>query len=276
MDTPTPHIPKRSLGQNFLTSEAAIFKMMEAGAVGAGDTILEIGPGKGALTKDMLSRGASVVAIEMDPALVAVLQETFATEIADGRLHIVQGDALEVTDDELAGLVPEGYKVVANIPYYVTGAIIERFLSAKQQPSSMVLLMQKEVAERIVVRDGKQSILSMAVAAYCTPRYVSTVKAGSFFPIPRIDSAIVAFENINRAFFAEADGRQAIDEARFFEVMKAAFAHKRKLMAGNLAEKGIGNRTTIEAALAAVGIDPKARAEDLSAEEIRSIVTELS
>ena len=220
---------KKSLGQNFLHSEGALAAIVEAGNASKADTILEIGPGRGALTAKLLETGARVIAVEKDRELIPVLEEKFAKQIKSKQLSLMEGDILELTAKDILGKI-SSYKLIANIPYYITGEIIRKFFEEKIQPVCMVLLVQKEVAERIVSRDGKESILSIAVKAYATPRYVRTVKRGEFAPSPNVDSAIVAFEAINKDIFKKND----VSEQDFFDVMKLGFAHKRKKLGGNL------------------------------------------
>jgi len=236
---------KKSLGQNFLNSDGAITAMLDAAQVVAGDVVLEIGPGRGALTKKLLAAGATVVAVEKDDALIEPLQTEFAAALSSGKLTLIHDDALTV---DIVSILTKGisrafgnssditiatkptYKLIANIPYYITGALIERFLSIDTQPTSATLLVQKEVAERIVVRDGKESILSIAVQAYGTPSYITTVKRGSFFPTPNVDSAIIHIADISKKRFEQAH----TTEDHFFVLMKAGFAHKRKHLGSNL------------------------------------------
>jgi 16S rRNA (adenine1518-N6/adenine1519-N6)-dimethyltransferase len=214
---------KKHLGQHFLTSQKALFDMVTAGQVVSGDLVLEIGPGKGVLTKELLEKGAQVIAIEKDADLLPLLKEKFEKELGREQLQILPKDVLAF-DPSILKEYKKSYKLIANIPYYITGAIIEQFLGAKHQPSTMVLLIQKEVAERIIARNektgnlgGKQSILSIAVSVYGQPKVVSKVPSGAFFPPPKVDSAIIAIENINRSFF------EGIDEKKFFEVLKFCF-----------------------------------------------------
>lgn len=218
---------KKSLGQNFLNSAGALQSMLEAAHVTNKDVVLEIGPGRGALTKVLLETGATVVAIEKDDALIEPLNELFKTAIASKQLTLVHGDALTA---DVASLVSQPYKLVANIPYYITGAIIERFLSIDAQPVSATMIVQKEVAERIVAKDNKGSVLSIAVRAYGEPHYITTVKRGSFFPVPTVDSAILHIADISKNRFITS----GTSEARFFAVLKAGFAHKRKQLGNNL------------------------------------------
>jgi 16S rRNA (adenine1518-N6/adenine1519-N6)-dimethyltransferase len=210
-----------------LRSQSALNAIVGAGKVNANDTVLEIGPGRGALTEKMLETGAKVIAIEKDRNLIPRLEKKFVKEIKAKKLVLIERDILELDAKKLK---LKKYKLIANIPYYITGMIVRKFLEENIQPELMVLLLQKEVAERIVARDGKESILSIAVKAYCTPRYVMKVKREAFSPAPNVDSAIVAFENISKDFFKTSK----ISEERFFEVMKSGFAQKRKKLSGNL------------------------------------------
>ena len=252
---------KKSLGQNFLTSTAARAHIIEAGTLSASDTVLEIGPGKGFLTEALLATGARVVAIEKDDRMIPYLSEKFAAEISAGKLKIIHGDVLEFSP-ETSGLAAGKYKLIANIPYYLTGAIFRKFFEEKNQPERMVLMVQKEVAERIVARDGKESILSVSVKAYGEPHIVSIVKAGSFVPAPNVDSAIIAIENISKKNFAAT----GVSEEKFFNTVRAAFAGKRKMLAGNLRTNLVVPQEKIEKAFQELGLDPKIRAEDVPVE----------
>lgn len=238
------------LGQHFLSAQWVARDLVESIGVRHGEPIIEVGPGKGALTKELLARGAQVIAIEKDAELVPLLEEMFAHEVREGRLTIVEGDIRDFTPEQL-GI--SSYAVAANIPYYITGEIIRLFLTAKHQPRAMALLIQKEVAERIVARDGKESILSLSVRAYGAPRIIAKVPAGCFNPPPSVDSAILLVENISRGFF------DTIHEEDFFKVVKVGFASKRKMLAGNL--KGVFESPAT--LLRECELDEKVRAEDV-------------
>ncbi len=240
---------KKSLGQHFLTSEHYLSLIAETAQIVPGERVLEIGPGEGALTRVLLARGAHVHAIEKDRRLIPVLEETFAQEITEKRLTLSEGDVLEQEHS-----IEQPYKLVANIPYYITGAIIEKFLSAAVQPVQMTLLVQKEVAQRIA-REEKESILSLSVKVYGTPRYIKTVPAGAFSPPPEVDSAILQIENISRKHFVDHT-----HEEKFFKIVHAGFAHKRKLLTRNI-EVVVGKRAG--ELLAQAGIPEQARAEDV-------------
>jgi len=231
--------------------------MADAADIQKGECVLEIGPGEGALTRELLARGAKVVAVEKDHRLISVLEETFADEIQNKKLFVHEGDALEVDVEKIIG--KKNFKLVANIPYYITGALLRKFLSEeKTQPSTLVFLVQKEVAER-VAKSAKESILSLSVKIYGNVKYIKTVPRGAFSPPPDVDSAILAVTNISRSNF-----RDAAHEKKFFTILKSGFAQKRKMLKKNIT--GIfGNGT--EAAMQNAGIAENARAEDVPLEK---------
>jgi len=240
---------KKSLGQNFLKSEIALKKIVEAGEIGKSDVILEIGPGKGALTEKLLASGCQLIAVEKDRDLYELLKNKFQKEITEEKLILLNEDILnfEVSEailkffssprkkspDYENNLEPFRYKIIANIPYNITGAILKKFLTAKSQPERMVLMVQHEVASRIVARDGKESILSISVKAYGEPKMIMKVNKRYFSPAPKVDSAIIEIKNISRQFF----DKNHINETHFWEIVKNGFAHKRKKLSSNL--KGI-------------------------------------
>jgi 16S rRNA (adenine1518-N6/adenine1519-N6)-dimethyltransferase len=240
--------PKKHLGQNFLTSIPARIAIVEAGEVTPTDSVLEIGPGRGFLTKALLETGASVTALEKDSDLIPVLTEQFSSF---QNFTLIEGDALTYEPEA------PNYKLIANIPYYITGAILERYLTHRNQPSTMVVLVQKEVAERVCARDGKESILSLSVKAYGEPKLVYKVSRGSFNPAPTVDSAVLQIKNISRAHFLNQ-----YHEQLFFKTVKAGFAHKRKLLLSNLKE--VFPSTNISELFESLSIPPKARAENVT------------
>jgi 16S rRNA (adenine1518-N6/adenine1519-N6)-dimethyltransferase len=254
---------KKSLGQNFLTSQSVVDKIVETANLNDTDVVLEVGPGKGVLTQALLEKAGKVIAVEKDDALIYLLKERFAQEIKEEKLILVRGDILKF-DFEEHGLKKGNYKIVANIPYYITGEFLRKTLSSDIQPTQMVLLVQKEVAERIA-RSKKESILSLSVKVYGEPKYIQTVKAGSFSPAPKVDSAILSIENISKKFFTNSEVQPHCSESRFFEVVKTGFAHKRKLLLSNLSI--LKSKEEIKKAFSKANIDEKARAEDLSLEQ---------
>jgi 16S rRNA (adenine1518-N6/adenine1519-N6)-dimethyltransferase len=235
------------LGQHFLNNPTVAQALVDAAGIEENDTVLEIGPGTGALTRELVARGARVVAIEKDSALASRLSSQFPD------IHLIDGDIRDVRPETL-GLQDKQYILAANIPYYITGEIIRQFLTADAQPRTMALLVQKEVAERIA-RDTKESILSLSVKAYGTPRFVKKVVAGNFTPPPSVDSAILVITNISKDFFHD------FTEGAFFRIVRAGFASKRKVLRSNLAN--IASREHISHTLKQCGLSELVRAEDV-------------
>ena len=201
--------------------------MCDAAPVVSGSVVLEIGPGTGVLTAELLLRGAVVIAVETDARSITVLEDRFATEIASGTLHIYEHDIRDGLPEDKR-LRTGQYSVIANIPYYLTGQIFRTVLETEHQPHTAVLLVQKEIVERIV-RDKKGSLLQIAVRLFGTPTYVRTVSAGHFSPPPRVQSAIIAIHNIEHHHIS------ASETSAFFRMLQTAFAHKRKYAVSNLA-----------------------------------------
>ncbi len=262
---------KKSLGQNFLNSKAIARDIVRASelcthmfdirAIWDGKKempkiVLEIGPGKGFLTEELLRSGVRVIGVEKDDRMIPILSEKFAEEIATGQLTLVHDDVLVFIKKHTWR---ERYKVVANIPYYLTGIILRTFLEASVKPETMILMVQKEVALRIIARDKKESILSTAVKAYGIPRIVKKVSARYFTPAPKVDSAILAIENISNKNFSNKD-----TEKLFFKIVHAGFAHKRKKLVGNL-KPSLGNE--IVDIFEKLGINVNVRAEDITLDQ---------
>lgn len=248
---------KKSLGQNFLNSDYVPKQMCNAAGEIAGETVLEIGPGTGALTKEILARGARVIALEADPRAIASLENTFAEAIARGQLTLHHHDARTI-DPAQFGLVKHRYIVISNIPYYLTGGLFRQLLDTENQPKTLVFLIQKEVAERIA-RDRKESLLSLSIKVFGDPTYICTVKKSHFTPPPKIDSAIIAITNINRQRL------ETVSAADFFQVIHLGFAQKRKQLVGNLSNQF--SRTLAAAALHDSNLDQTVRAEDVPLEK---------
>lgn len=243
---------KKSLGQHFLNSPKIIADIVSAGKVVKTDLVVEIGPGEGVLTKALLETGANVVVVEKDDRLIPFLEEKFSKQISSGQLKLIHQDVL---DYDLRKITKNSYKIIANIPYYITGQIIRMFLEADKQPESMVLLVQKEVAERIVARDKKESLLSLSVKIYGEPKITRTVGRGAFNPQPNVDSAVITIENISKR---KIDG---VDEKLFFSILHAGFAHKRKQLLPNLSN--LYKKEDLLRAFEICQIDPRSRAEDI-------------
>ncbi|MBI2674007.1 MAG: ribosomal RNA small subunit methyltransferase A [Candidatus Zambryskibacteria bacterium] len=263
---------KKSLGQHFLKSEKALRTIVQTGKIEKNDIILEIGPGTGIMTAELLNTGAKVVAIEKDDNLHEFLKKKFGQEIVSGQLTLIHDDILKF---DLSKLAAKSYKLIANIPYNITGAILKKFLETDYQPERMVLLVQKEVAERITGRPlgsstskwEKESILSISVKAYSTPKYIETVKAGSFAPMPKVDSAIIAIENISKKFFTD------FSEKNFFTILRAGFKSKRKKLSSNLST--IFDKDKVQTVFQQLNLDDNLRAEDVGIEIWRRLAAHL-
>jgi 16S rRNA (adenine1518-N6/adenine1519-N6)-dimethyltransferase len=240
------------LGQHFLKNpHYAEVLAHEAGITGE-DTVLEIGPGEGMLTRELLKKAKKVIAVEKDEALVEKLQQIFSEEIASGRLQVIASDIRNIST-QMIGLEAQKYILAANIPYYITGELLRTFLETDTEPRTIAFLIQKEVANRILSK--KESILSISVKVYGTPRIAAKVSKGNFNPPPSVDSAILVVENISKKNFAE------ISEAKFFEIVRAGFSSKRKLLLNNLSN--LFTKEKVAQALRRCNIPPKSRAEDL-------------
>ncbi len=250
--------PRKSLGQNFLVSEAAAWRIVTAARLEPSDVVLEVGPGLGALTVCLARSVERVVAVELDAQLIPVLEYTLASY---SNVKLVHSDILA---QEPASLVEaRRYKVVANIPYYITSALIRHLLASDTRPVLMVLTVQEEVARRIVAEPGEMSLLALSVQLYGKPEIVTRLKPGSFFPSPQVASAVVRVD-------LDPAGRPALglgDETRLFRIARAGFGQRRKQLRNALAA-GLGwSRERVEAALAQAGVAPQRRAETLSVDE---------
>lgn len=237
--------PKKRFGQNFLTSSNVVKKIITAGNIKPGELIIEIGPGKGILTKALIDKKAKVIAIEKDNDLIPILEEKFKEEIKTGLLTLVNED---VRDFLRKKTLTKKYKLIANIPYYLTGEIIKSFLENNYQPSQIVLLIQKEVGQRIV--STQESILSLSVKVYGQPKLISKVSKSNFKPQPKVDSVIISIENINQNNFKE------LSREKFFNLIKQAFSAKRKKITNNLS-------VSLET-LTNCHISPDSRAEEIN------------
>ena len=263
--TDLPFRHKKSLGQNFLTSDIVPGWLCDAAKLEPGETVLEIGPGTGRLTSVLLKRGVLVIALEADKRVMAHLEETFAKEISQGQLKLIHGDAREITPETL-GLKDQGYKVVANIPYYLSGFLLRQCLESSVQPTTLVFLMQKELVHRIA-KNKKESLLSLSVKAFGEPCYTKTVLRGHFHPQPKVDSAILAIHNINRVNFNDADTEF------FFYLLHLGLGKKRKQLIHNLSHDFA--RIKIAAIFAKLKLSPTVRGEDLNLETWLNLAQEL-
>ena len=254
----------KSLGQNFLQDPIALQRIVDSAEFLPTDTVLEIGPGLGALTRHLAAAAGEVVAVELDGRLIPALEKTIA---GFTNIRIVQGDILDFVP---ADIIPiEDYLVVANIPYYITSALLRHLLESNPRPRRVVLTVQKEVADRICAKPGDMSILALSVQVYGEPRVVAKIPAGAFHPAPKVDSAVVRIDMFPEPLipFALLD--------TFFWLVKAGFSQKRKKLRNSLSAGIRKSPAEIEAILRAAGIDPQRRAETLSPEEWRKLTAQV-
>jgi len=252
---------KKSLGQHFLTSDIVPGWMCSAGNLHSGDIVLEIGPGTGALTKVLLERGALVVALEADARALTILEKTFTAAITTKQLTLIHTDVRTLDLGSIPQINAGQYKVIANIPYYLSGFLFRTFLETSTQPSDLVFLVQKEVAKRITTnfsRGEKHSLLSLSTQVYGTTTYIKTVTRGHFNPPPNVDSGIVAISHISKQRFTTCR------EVDFFTLLHLGFAQKRKQLLGNLA--AVYPRDRLISTFAALAVPTNIRAEDVALE----------
>lgn len=249
--------PIKHLGQNFLTSKKIVEDIVRVADLNPDDVVLEAGPGKGILTEAILEKipQGKLIAVEKDKRLVEYLQDKFKEQ---KNLEIIEGDILKFNVSRFK-FQDSSFKIVANIPYYITSRFLRNFLQSDFQSAKMVLMTQKEVAERIIARDGKESILSISVKVYGEPKIIKKVPASYFSPKPKVDSAILLIDNISKNFFS------FMPEKKFFEIVKQGFSSKRKLVKNNL--------KISEETMKKCGIPEKSRAEDLSLENWKYLVS---
>ncbi|HJW83066.1 MAG TPA: 16S rRNA (adenine(1518)-N(6)/adenine(1519)-N(6))-dimethyltransferase RsmA [Anaerolineae bacterium] len=290
---------RKSLGQNFLVDDAALDRIAAAAEIGARDWILEIGPGLGTLTRRLAQAAGRVVAVEIDQNLIPPLRLALAGHSNVDIVHgdILQLDPFELISDQVSGSGPSdshsrtvapaeastpaqlshyrtnpltNYKVVANLPYYITSAVIRRLLEATRRPSLLILTMQLEVAQRIVAAPGDLSLLAVSVQFYGRPALVARINAGSFYPVPKVDSAVVRIDVHPQPPVAVSD----VDH--FFAIVKAGFGQKRKQIHNALKAGLAVPPETITAALAQANVDPKRRAETLTLQDWAAVVEALA
>lgn len=245
--------PSKEMGQNFLIDEAILEKIVEAAEIGSGDEILEVGPGLGPLTAELAAAGR-VVAVEKDPRLAKYLRGLFGSE---DTVEVLENDFLELNLGTLG--FKKGYKVVANLPYSITSAAVRKIMESDPAPAFAVLMLQKEVAERISAKPGNMSLLALSVQYYGTPKLLFKVSKGCFWPSPKVDSAVIKIAMDKKRSGAEAES--------FFRIARIGFSSPRKQLQNNLSsglhipkEKSVG-------LLNVAKINPKARPEDLGVED---------
>lgn len=253
--------PHKGLGQNFLSDDNVLAGIADAADIPEHADVLEIGPGLGSLTRHLGVRAKRVVAVELDKNLVPVLRK----ELADcPNIEIVEGDILEFSPDEY--FKDGDYYVAANIPYYITSAVIRHLLEGKARPKQLALTVQKEVAERICADPGRLSLLALSVQVYGKADIPMIIPASAFYPEPKVDSAVVRIELYDEPLIAP----EKMDD--FFELAKAGFGQKRKTLRNAFASNLHISSSEAEAFLLNAGIDPMRRAETLSIPEWKRLM----
>jgi len=252
---------KRSMGQNFLVNQKILPKIVEAAELASSDTVVEIGPGLGVLTGELVKHAGKVIAIEKDDKLAEALESRIMNyESWKKKVRIINQDVLDLSADDLQ-LTAYGYKVVANIPYNITSRVIRKFLEAENKPSLLVLMVQKEVAQRICAKSGEMSLLSVSVQFYAEPEIIDIVKAESFFPLPKVDSAIIQIR-IQRDRI-----QNKVSDKDFFRLVKFGFAAKRKTLENNLAAGFHITKRESSDIIKKADLGVKIRAQELSVED---------
>lgn len=250
---------RKGLAQHFLVDGGVVKQILAAADLSPSDTIIEVGPGLGVLTGELVKSAGQVIAIELDHRLAGLLKEKMASS---DNLAVINEDVLKTDPAQL--LTPLGvsdYKVVANLPYYITGAVIRHFLEASLKPRLMVLMVQREVAKQITAKPGEMSLLSVSVQLYGAPKIAAKVPARAFYPAPDVDSAVLRIDVYPQPKVAVNN----VDE--FFRLVKAGFSANRKQLINSLSHGLDLPKTEVLPLLEKAGIDPKRRAETLTIEE---------
>jgi 16S rRNA (adenine1518-N6/adenine1519-N6)-dimethyltransferase len=248
---------KKSLGQHFLHCRWVVDTLIGAAELTPKDTVLEIGPGTGILTRALASRTKQVIAVEKDQRLAAAIKKTLDND-GINNVNVVSGDILPLLKSDFNR---GSYKVVANIPYYLTSRLLRLLLEQQPHPETIVLTVQKEVAERILAKPPQMNLLALSVQAFGTPKIIKTVPASCFTPTPRVDSAVIKISDISGQFFQE----NAVDKNHFFTLIRRAFSQKRKLLANSVSvQHSVLDKTEIESLIAGLGLSKNTRPQELS------------
>lgn len=254
------------LGQNFLKDDSVVKKIVETAGLVAGDFVLEIGPGKGILTEELAKYAGKVLAIEIDGILIEPLTKKFNSK---KNVEIIHENILNINLAELIEqkFQDKNYKVIANIPYYITSPIIRLFLESETPPSEMILMVQKEVAERIVAGSGQMSILAASVQYYADAEILFEVGKENFDPMPEVDSAVIRISRITK------NKEDRIKTNDFFRIVKAGFSAKRKTLINNLSNSLHLDKNIVEEKIKKVGLKPTVRAQELSIENWKKLAS---
>ena len=259
--------PDKLKGQNFCIDEELLKEIVKAADVSGKDTVLEVGAGFGFLTTELLKKAKKVIAVEMDSKLVKVLKQL---EKFNDNLEIIEGDILQIPRNkfqvtkksQIPNLKFQNYKIVANLPYSITSTFLKKFLTGELKPESMTLLIQKEVAQRICARAGQMSLLALSVQLYAQPKIIRFVSKNSFWPKPKVDSAILQIDKIGGFPY-----QSQVEEQKFWQVLKIGFSAKRKTLENNLANGFYLPKEKARQIIVQAGLKPISRAQELSLAE---------
>jgi 16S rRNA (adenine1518-N6/adenine1519-N6)-dimethyltransferase len=287
--------PKKSLGQNFLKDRNILEKIIKAANLKVDDLVIEIGPGEGVLTKELARNVCKLICIEKDEKLAQQLVNNFEFQISNfksisndlilnfkNKTAVISGDVLKINLPELIDKNSfHNYKVVANIPYYITSPIIQLFLETKFPPKEMVLMVQKEVAERICADPGNMSILAVSVQYYAKPELLFYVDKTAFWPVPEVNSAVIKITPFSPSpplfeHLPSGRGGRSEERKRFFRVVRAGFCAKRKVLSNNLSSSFHISKQEAEEKIKKAGIDPGSRAQELSVDDWKKLEIEFS
>lgn len=247
--------PSKRLGQNFLINKGVLEKIIKTANLSKKDVVLEIGPGLGNLTLELAKKAKKVIAVEKDKRMGEILKEVLKDWNVEN-VRIINKDVLKIKNDSMAKWF-NGYKMIANLPYYITSPVIRKFLEIKSQPKEMVLMVQKEVAQRICAIPPKMSILSVSVQFYAKPKIISFVSKKSFWPQPKVDSAILQISRISTS-------PPGINTSLFFKIVRAGFSQPRKQLINNLSQKLKIDKEKVKNFLLKNKVQPTQRAETLN------------
>jgi 16S rRNA (adenine1518-N6/adenine1519-N6)-dimethyltransferase len=293
--------PKKSLGQNFLKDKSVLDRIIQSANLSVDDFVVEVGPGEGVLTEKLIRHVGKVLAIEIDKNLAENLDKRFS---GNKKLEIINDDILKINLPELIKSLPHpvrskflgknstdrplpkgevenvAYKIVANIPYYITSPIIQLFLETKYPPREMILMVQKEVAKRICAKPGAMSILAVSVQYYAKAELLFYVDKKAFWPVPEVDSAVIRINPFPHPVRSKFLGknltdrplpRGEVESKKFFRIVRAGFSSKRKTLLNNLSSSFHLEKSETEEKLKKAGIDPGSRAQELTIEDWKKI-----
>lgn len=258
-------------GQNFLICEDVLEDIITAAAINKKDNILEIGPGLGVLTSQLIKKANKVLAIEYDKQLIPLLNKLVSV---NSNLELINDDILNISNEDIANRLDNEFRVIANIPYQITAKIIKKFLNFKPKPASLILLVQKEVAERIVAGPGNLSKLAISVQFYAKAEIVRVVSKTCFWPEPKVDSAVIKISLDNH--YLDLLDKKGVDEKKVWSIIRAGYAGKRKTLANNLSNSLHLDKNGLIKMLQSANLDKNVRAQELSIDNWISLTQSLS